>query len=198
MTASEPNQPGDRPLAGSDGRPLAERALDLLVYAPAGLLLTASEDFSEVTARGRARVAQEVRNARVVGRFAVDFGWRQVARQIESLAAASRAREEDKETTVPERPRRAPRPGGPAGSGQPGAPAAGRARPAPDAAVDRAIPGYDALSASQVARRLDGLSTQDLRAVVRHEAAGRGRRTVLNRAEQLLGAAPPPDTSATS
>ncbi|MGH8989565.1 MAG: hypothetical protein ACRDXC_13390, partial [Acidimicrobiales bacterium] len=68
------------------------------------------------------------------------------------------------------------------------------AEPRPAAArdieVDRAISDYDALAASQVVRRLDGLAQDELRAVVRHELATRGRRTILHRAEQLLGAAP--------
>ena len=53
--------------------------------------------------------------------------------------------------------------------------------------VDLAIPDYDTLSASQVVRRLDGLGPGELEAVYRHEAATRGRRTILHRAQQLLG-----------
>jgi hypothetical protein len=48
-----------------------------------------------------------------------------------------------------------------------------------------AIPGYDALSASQVVQRLAGLATDELEAVRTYEAATRGRRTVLNRIAQL-------------
>ncbi|MGH8982160.1 MAG: hypothetical protein ACRDWE_14275, partial [Acidimicrobiales bacterium] len=69
-----------------------------------------------------------------------------------------------------------------------GAPDGRRGR---DPEVDRAIPDYDALSASQVVRRLDSLDARELRAIVRHEAATRGRRTILHRAEQLLEVAPP-------
>ncbi len=48
-----------------------------------------------------------------------------------------------------------------------------------------AIPGYDALSASQVVQRLAGLATDELEAVRTYEAATRGRRTILNRIAQL-------------
>jgi hypothetical protein len=48
-----------------------------------------------------------------------------------------------------------------------------------------AIPGYDALSASQVVQRLAGLADDELEAVRTYEAATRGRRTVLNRIAQL-------------
>ncbi len=50
-----------------------------------------------------------------------------------------------------------------------------------------AIPGYDALSASQVVQRLAGLAADELEAVRTYEAATRGRRTILNRIAQLQG-----------
>ena len=55
---------------------------------------------------------------------------------------------------------------------------------APDAAV-LAIPDYDSLSASQVVSRLQGLSAAELEAVRSYEAATRGRKTILNRVQQL-------------
>ena len=48
-----------------------------------------------------------------------------------------------------------------------------------------AIPGYDSLSASQVVQRLASLGPDELDAVGRYEAAGRGRRTILARVAQL-------------
>lgn len=51
------------------------------------------------------------------------------------------------------------------------------------------IPGYDSLSASQVVQRLAGLTPAELQEVRRHETAGRHRRTILNRVDQLLGGA---------
>jgi len=216
---------------------MAERMLDLFVYLPAGVLLTAVEDTSEAVAKGRTRVDQDLRNAQVVGRFAVELGWRQLKAQIESLAhearsaAASRGstqqprRQEGAapthkpgEAAHPETPRPEPsRRGGPhAGTPHREAPhreaahreaphreaphreAPNRAAPQPetgrriavprrDPEVDRAIPDYDILSASQVVRRLDGLDHDELRAVLRHERETRARRTILQRAEQLLG-----------
>jgi hypothetical protein len=53
------------------------------------------------------------------------------------------------------------------------------------AAGELAIPGYDSLSASQVVQRLAGLTDGELAAVARYEEAHRGRRTILNRVEQL-------------
>jgi hypothetical protein len=54
------------------------------------------------------------------------------------------------------------------------------------AASELAIPSYDSLSAPQVVRLLAGLSREEIEAVRRYEAATRGRRTILARAEQLL------------
>ena len=58
------------------------------------------------------------------------------------------------------------------------------------------FPTTAALSASQVVRRLDGLGHDELEAVYRYEAATRGRRTILHRAQQLLGLEEPPVPSA--
>ncbi|MDQ1468206.1 MAG: hypothetical protein QOH10_2621 [Actinomycetota bacterium] len=48
-----------------------------------------------------------------------------------------------------------------------------------------AIPGYDALSASQVVERLAGLGREELAAVRDYEAGHRRRRTILGKIEQL-------------
>jgi hypothetical protein len=53
-------------------------------------------------------------------------------------------------------------------------------------ASELAIHSYDSLSAPQVVQRLAGLSRDEVAAVRAYEAATRGRRTILARAEQLL------------
>ena len=52
-------------------------------------------------------------------------------------------------------------------------------------AADLPIPDYDSLSASQVVSRVQGLSGGELEAVRSYEAATRGRKTILNRVQQL-------------
>ncbi len=47
------------------------------------------------------------------------------------------------------------------------------------------IPGYDALSASQVVERLAGLGADDLASVRDYEGAHRNRRTILGKIDQL-------------
>ncbi len=50
---------------------------------------------------------------------------------------------------------------------------------------DLALPDYDSLSASQVIPRLQGLDPGELEDLRRYEAAGRSRRTILNKIDQL-------------
>lgn len=115
-------------------------------------------------------------NARVVGQLVVTAG----RRRLEQLLAGLNARDEPAEDEPAVRARPAPR--------------AAPARPpvADSAEADIAIPDYRALSASQVVRRLDSLGPEELEALYRFEAATRGRRTILHRAQQLLGREEPP------
>lgn len=210
MTASEPAGTRSAPTGDGDdsgsGRSLAAWALDLFVYVPAGIVATALDDMDEMAAKGRVRVDQQLRNAHLVGRFAVDLGLRRMKQQADSFLAA-RAQHTRPAAPAPGRRETAPRTARPAprtatASSAPRTsttrPPARRQQPSPpegatarDPEVDRAIPDYDTLSASQVVRRLDSLDAHQLRAVVRHELAARGRRTILHRAEQLLEGAPP-------
>ena len=60
------------------------------------------------------------------------------------------------------------------------APVNGRSAPS-----ELAIPGYDALSASQVVERLSGLDATELSEIREYELAHRKRRTILGKIEQL-------------
>lgn len=188
---SDPRPGADRSRAGPGDpiRVLAEHALDLLVYAPAGALLEVLDDPVAMAGKGRERIGRELRNAKVVGRLAVDLGKRQAQHRLQDLLGS---------------PGGTGTPGGPVGGGgtwtAADRPAGGPTSPgdatgkasrhgasvARDPAVDLAIPDYDTLSASQVVRRLDGLGPAELRSVMAHELSGRGRRTIVTRCEQLL------------
>ncbi len=155
-------------------RVTAERLLDLLVFAPAQLALSTLRDlehFDEIAAKGRERFGLQVNNARVVGQFVVATG----RAHLEHLVGGLATRDE------------------PAVGDPPAADSAITAAAEPPAAVadgaeaDLAIPDYEALSASQVVRRLDGLGPDELEALYSYETATRGRRTILHRAQQLLG-----------
>ncbi len=113
-------------------------------------------------------------NALFVGRFVVTQKQRELSARLDGLFGngASIAEAAPDATSEPE----------------PAAP--GPERPAPDPAaaaiVGGALADYDTLSASQVVRRLESLGPEELDAVRRYEGSTRNRRTILNRAGQLL------------
>lgn len=185
-------------------RSIVDQAMDLLIFAPTGLLLTAVEDLPGMAAKGRAKVELQVRNAQMIGRFAVTLGRKDLAQRFGRLTGAGSTPPTPHDAaptaptstaTAPKAPT-APTPTAPtapiAKAPIPPAPPASRF---PVASAPRrgqstgplAIPDYDALSASQVVRRLEGLTPEELEDVRRHEAGGRRRRTILNRIQQLLG-----------
>jgi hypothetical protein len=191
------------------------RALDLFVFAPVGVALTVAEELPSLIVKGRQRFETDVRNARLVGKFVVTHGQRDVVGRVSKLLYG--------DASEPPEPPETASPGASAGSGpepaaaapaaasapasasaSASAPAAAPASPKPTSgsskptadpadavAVDAALAGYDTLSASQVVRRLESLGPDELRAVCRHEASHRNRRTILNRAQQLLEGAEP-------
>ena len=73
----------------------------------------------------------------------------------------------------------------------PAAPDASPFHPAVPAAEQLPIDEYESLAASHVVARLANLDPAELREVRRFEVAHRGRRTVLGRIDQLLGATTP-------
>lgn len=193
-------------------RDLRDHALNLLVYAPVGLAVTAAEDLPELVERGRRRVTTQVTMARMVGQVAVAQGQRQAAHLVQDAARhlwaspPPAARQDgpggpSPAAHAPTRrpanpPPQPPRPGGPgslAPRSSPEGPAARTGLPPAAgglAAADLAIPGYDALSASQVIQRLPSLSVSELAAVQAYESEHRRRRTVLNRVAQLQAGPP--------
>ena len=172
------------------------RALDILVFAPVGVALTVAEDLPALIVKGRQRFESDVRNARIVGQFVVTHGQRDVVGRVTKLLhgeppvttaepSAAPVAEPASEAPAEAWPTPAPWPTPEAASPQPAA------DPADAVTVDAALAGYDTLSASQVVRRLESLEPDVLRAVQRHESSHRNRRTILNRAQQLLEGAGP-------
>ncbi|MBV9659799.1 MAG: hypothetical protein JO337_01435 [Acidimicrobiales bacterium] len=154
-------------------------ALDLFVYAPVGLVVTAVEELPMLVAKGRERIEAQVTMARLVGQFAVAQGRQQLERRWNQAASPSPPPADpdvssEDSTALDDRSDLSP-----------------ATRPVPTGESPRsaelAIPGYDSLSASQVVQRLAGLSESELSAVGAYEQAGRARRTILNRISQLQG-----------
>ena len=192
----------------SDDQKTAERAIDLLVYAPVGVALylrdTVPTFVNLFVSRGRAELGQrrqqaqsQVAQAKAMGEFAVNFGGPKVREHVEKGIAVARKSAEavlgggadegeflDAAEDVPP----------PAPSEPPAAPSRGAAsHPAGESTTASAapkvatlgIPDYDELSASQVVERLDGLQAGELDAVRAYEEAHRSRRTILYKIEQL-------------
>lgn len=167
----------------SDEKSPVEEVLDVVLYAPIGLVFSARELLPTLVEKGRAQFGM----AKMVGQFAAQQGSteagklldkvsKQAMSTIEQLAGLSGAAPTSNgSTSTPEPVIEVPVVETPA------SPTSG-----PEAAA-LAIPDYDSLSASQVLPRLNGLSTDELEAVRAYEAAHRGRKTILNRAEQLQG-----------
>lgn len=171
--------------------------VELAVFAPLGLALTARDNLPELIAKGRTQVTGQVNMARMIGQFAVTQGEKDLRKRLEGVAETLSALGILPAST----PVAPPAPTPPATTTEPtAAPAAATApsdapRDAPVAAVadataapssgDLAIPGYDTLSASQVVQRLAGLAPEELEAVRAYEAGSRGRRTILSKVAQL-------------
>jgi hypothetical protein len=47
------------------------RALDILLFAPVGVALTVAEDLPALIVKGRKRFEDDIRNARIIGKFVV-------------------------------------------------------------------------------------------------------------------------------
>jgi hypothetical protein len=162
---------------GTDEPSPAPGPLDVLVFAPVGVVLTVVEDLPGLIAKGRQRVEREISNARVVGQVVVRAGQRDVVKLVGRFLGhddpGPSDAEADHDDHAPAPPSATPKP---------------VADPVDRAVVEQAFAGYDTQSASQVVRRLESLTAPQLRAVHRYEASHRNRRTILNRTQQLLGA----------
>lgn len=158
-----------------------ERLIETAVFAPLGIAAMVRDEMDKLVQRGQ----QEAANAKVMGQYAVKQMRDDLEKRLKQVA----------ERPAPPRPAPAPTPPAAPAAAKPPTPA-----PAPPVvetngspvtvhdANNLAIPGYDSLSASQVVERLAGLNAEELAAIGSYEAAGRGRRTILNRVAQLRGA----------
>lgn len=180
----------------TDDRHVTEQALDLLVYGPVGLALylrdTAPSFLRLFVACGRAVLDEQRRsvqgqlgNARAVGEFATNQGGPHLLRVVQERIDQACARVEETLQGLSQL--------ADSGAGTTDEPAAGASNPPAaattgvdaSAASGLAIPDYDALSASQVVTRLDGLSPAELAAVRDYEQGHRARNTVLGKLDEL-------------
>lgn len=178
-----------------------DNVVELALYAPLGLALTARDHLPDLIARGRQQVTSQVMLARMMGQFAVKEGEKDLRKRVEGL---SKTLGDLGLLPEPNRPAPAPTPATAPGTvptpppevevdlaesnGSTNGSAAANAPAGEIPARSRAelsIPGYDTLSASQVVQRLGGLSADELEDVRDYEAGTRGRRTILSKIAQL-------------
>lgn len=87
----------------NDQRPLRDKVLDMMVYAPAGLLRRVRDDLPGLIATGRREVEDRVRVAHWVGEMAVGVGRKELQRRLNEAPAAVgiEATEADTESPPP-------------------------------------------------------------------------------------------------
>jgi hypothetical protein len=145
-------------------RPLIEKVLDIVVYAPVGLALQIRDDVPALVENGRTRVSERVQVARWIGEMAVTYGRRELEKRMAEVAAEKA--NPPALTVVPSVP-------------SPTALATGVSSPP--------FEGYASLAAAQVVQLLGRLPAADLELIRDYESAHRGRRTILSKLDQLLG-----------
>jgi hypothetical protein len=159
----------------SEQKSAVDRMLDVLIYAPLGLVTNLDEVLPQLVEKGH----QQVKQARVFGKFAVGVGHKAARRRVGHLVEQAGGL--------------VGRTGGTGGQAPPSPAPTASVVPIYDPVTGAAVPAadslgitdYDALSASQVVPRLDGLAQDELDAVRRYEAANRGRKTILSKIAQL-------------
>lgn len=182
-------------------RPLAERVLDVVVYAPIGLALHLRDQHVAYVASGRGRFEQTVQVARLLGKMAVDQGQKEIRKRFDRCerpsASAPAPPPMPPARTTPNAPDRSP-----GASPQEGIDLAGEVpvEPASDTLItgivvdatgpstgaeDLPLADYDSLAASQVVLRLDDLRPDEIETVRAYEASHRARRTILAKITQL-------------
>lgn len=151
-----------------------------MVYGPIGLVLGGpTNNVADLARRGREHCESHVKNAKLVGEYAVRRGSRNLQLRIARLIE----RDEPDDEPVSQPATVATR--------EPVDPRAEQVIPVrrdDTEGLALPIPEYDSLAASQVVPRLAGLAPSELEAVRSYEAARRGRRTILAKITQLQGA----------
>lgn len=144
----------------TEQRPLIEKVLDIVVYAPVGLALQLHSDLDTVVTSGRTRVSERVQVARWIGEMAVTYGRRELEKRMASVSVEVVA----VESVVIE-----------------------AVAPVVSPTVAPPFEGYQSLAAAQVVQLLGRLPADELAQVRAYESANRGRRTILAKLDQLLG-----------
>jgi hypothetical protein len=148
-----------------DDRPLIEKVLDVVLYAPVGLATQLRTDLPKLVVDGRSELESRVKVAHWVGEMTVQFGRRALEQRL-----ADRRRPATSSSIVSSTATDAP----------PTTMPSAEVRHPP-------FEGYDQLAAAQIVQLLGRLPHGELHLVREFETTHRQRRTVLAKIDQLLG-----------
>jgi hypothetical protein len=155
----------------ADSKSPIEQIADAFVFAPLGLLREWQRNSPRLADDARAEIEQQIKNARVIGRFAVKQGRAEIEKRL-GFAAKPVPRDAVHEPS--------PTAASTIGSKR----VESTSVPVPEA-DDLPIADYDFMAAAQLLALLSDLSGDELDAIERYEKANRKRKTVLGRIGQL-------------
>lgn len=194
-----------------------KRLIDYAVYAPVGIVTAVVEALPKAVETGRAVVESRTVMARFIGKMAVDFASAKAKSEVDEIRAqvtnavtsvlpepwgdlarfifGESGEESEADRTGGASGRRNSESGldddANAGTSQVQlADVVAEAVPTPDigvGAVESVIPNYATLSATQIVKRLDLLKAEELALIIGFESGHRGRKTIIAKAEKLIG-----------
>lgn len=148
-----------------DQRPLIERLLDVVVYAPIGLFGQLQEEVPKFAAEGRQKFENRVQVAKFIGQMSVTYGRQELAKKLAERSQPATATPVSVVVDAAAEPTAAPA----------------------VAPVSAPLPfdGYDTMAAAHIVQQLRRMSSAELDAVEAYEQQHRNRRTVLAKIDQI-------------
>ncbi len=172
------------------------KLLDTVIYLPVGTGIALSREIPKLEEIGREHINSLTTNARVIGQFAVQIGSGEIKKLIpkaiktaEELISSvdipgtltkntARVRNNESMHNHTSHVYRS--------DIVADIPSTNGKIAANNAAVNKAIPGYDNLAASQVVRRLNNLNKDALSDIRSYEMMTKHRQTIISKVDQLL------------
>jgi hypothetical protein len=152
----------------TDQRPLIERILDVVVYAPIGLVGQLNDEVPKLAAEGRNKFENRVQVAKFVGKMSVDFGRKELSKRWAQHRSASDVQSAAEAAPAPQPVAQAP-----------------SADVASSKGSSEPFDAYDSMTASEIVQRLARCNGDQLSAVERYERSHRNRRTILAKVAKL-------------
>ncbi len=158
----------------TEDRNSAEQALDVLLYAPVGLLLELCDRMPELAEKGRERLGDQAPAARLIGEMAVKAG----KRKLDEVVAGLREADSDSSGEAL------------AGSTEPTQSATDEATKSAGQAQGATIggepfSGYDTMTAAEIIRALADLPSAERAVIKAYGLAEKGRRTIVGKLDQM-------------